>query len=146
MGSRGAGRVIAMNYIGAVERLRTKLPEHLRDTLGTHIPQGELAVQANPTMATCGVSSVGRSGWRMGEYDVDGELAEGENAFVADYRSSKQNVRARDGEFLVGISGDDEGISANVSFDGCAIDEELVEEWKRRMEGLLAETDSKARL
>ncbi|KAI5212373.1 cytochrome P450 [Aureobasidium subglaciale] len=37
----------------------------------------------------------------------------------------KQNVRARDGEFLVGVWGDDDGIAANVSYDGNAIDEDL---------------------
>lgn len=146
MGSRGAGRVIAMNYVGAMERLRSKLPEELRHTLGSHGPQGELIAAQNGSMATCGVSSVGRSGWRQGEFDVDGELGEGEDAFVADYRSSKQNVRARDGEFLVGVWGDDNGIAANVSYDGNAIDEDMVREWQNRMENLLVETNKSAKL
>jgi hypothetical protein len=146
MGSRGAGRVIAMNYVGAMERLRSKLPEELRHTLGSHGPQGELTAAQNGSMATCGVSSVGRSGWRQGEFDVDGELGEGEDAFVADYRSSKQNVRARDGEFLVGVWGDDNGIAANVSYDGNAIDGDMVREWQHRMENLLLETNMLAKL
>lgn len=146
MGSRGAGRVLAINYIQAIERSRLKLPAHLRDALGSHSPQGDLIVQPNPTMATCGVSSVGRSGWRKGEYDLETELPHGENAFVADYRGSKANVRARDGEFLVGIGGDDESISANVSYDGNAIDEELVMEWKSRMENILVDHSQRARL
>jgi hypothetical protein len=146
MGSRGAGRVIAMNYVGAMERLRSKLPEELRHTLGSHGPQGELTAAQNGSMATCGVSSVGRSGWRQGEFDVNGELGEGEDAFVADYRSSKQNVRARDGEFLVGVWGDDDGIAANVSYDGNAIDEDMVREWQNRMENLLVETNISAKL
>jgi hypothetical protein len=146
MGSRGAGRVIAMNYIGATERLRAKLPEHLRDSLGNHSPQGELLAASNGSMATCGVSSVGRSAWRKGEFDVDGQIGEGEDAFVADYRFSKQNVRARDGEFLVGVWGDDEGIAANVSYDGNAIDERLVDEWRLRMENMLVDEGEKARL
>ena len=58
----------------------------------------------------------------------------------------RQNVRARDGEFLVGISGDDEGVTANVSYDGNAIDEELVEGWRVKMEGLLEEKLPKAML
>jgi hypothetical protein len=146
MGSRGAGRVIAMNYVGAMERLRSKLPEELRHTLGSHGPQGELTAAQNGSMATCGVSSVGRSGWRQGEFDVNGELGEGKDAFVADYRSSKQNVRARDGEFLVGVWGDDDGIAANVSYDGNAIDEDMVREWQNRMENLLVETNISAKL
>ncbi|KAI4717400.1 hypothetical protein E4T48_06375 [Aureobasidium sp. EXF-10727] len=146
MGSRGAGRVIAMNYVGAMERLRSKLPEELRDSLGNHSPQGDLTAAQNGSMATCGVSSVGRSGWRQGEFNVDGELEEGEDAFVADYRSSKQNVRARDGEFLVGVWGDDDGIAANVSYNGNAIDEEMVREWQHRMENLLVERTVTAKL
>lgn len=146
MGSRGAGRVIAMNYIGAMERLRSKVPEELRHSLGNHSPQGELTATQNGSMATCGVSSVGRSGWRRGEFDVDSELGEGEDAFVADYRSSKQNVRARDGEFLVGVWGDDDGIAANVSYDGNAIDEDVIREWQNRMENLLVERNINAKL
>lgn len=146
MGSRGAGRVIAMNYIGAVERLRSKLPEHLQDSLATHAPQGKLLAASNGSMATCGVSSVGRSGWQRGEYDTNKLLGENEDAFVADYRDSKQNVRARDGEFLVGVWGDDDGIAANVSYDGNAIDGALVKEWQRRMESLLVEEDTRAKL
>ncbi|KAF1346996.1 hypothetical protein BDV97DRAFT_300185 [Delphinella strobiligena] len=146
MGSRGAGRVIAMNYIGAMERLRAKLPEHLKESLGSHSPQGDLTLRPNPTMATCGVSSVGRSGWKIGEYDVNSRLPEGEDAFIADYRGFRQNVRARDGEFLVGISGDDEGISANVSYDGNSIDEELVREWKTRMQNMLAGANTQPKL
>lgn len=146
MGSRGAGRVIAMNYVGAMERLRSKLPEELRQSLGHHSPQGDLAAAQNGSMATCGVSSVGRSGWRQGEFDVDGDLREGEDAFVADYRFSKQNVRARDGEFLVGVWGDDDGIAANVSYDGNAIDEDLIREWQNRMEKLLEEKNATTKL
>ncbi|KAG9850913.1 hypothetical protein KCU77_g7277, partial [Aureobasidium melanogenum] len=146
MGSRGAGRVIAMNYVGAMERLRSKLPEELRHSLGHHSPQGDLAAAQNGSMATCGVSSVGRSGWRQGEFNVDGDLREGEDAFVADYRFSKQNVRARDGEFLVGVWGDDDGIAANVSYDGNAIDEDMIREWQHRMESLLVEKSATANL
>ncbi|KAG9832948.1 hypothetical protein KCU68_g12317, partial [Aureobasidium melanogenum] len=146
MGSRGAGRVIAMNYVGAMERLRSKLPEELRHSLGHHSPQGDLVAAQNGSMATCGVSSVGRSGWRQGEFNVDGDLREGEDAFVADYRFSKQNVRARDGEFLVGVWGDDDGIAANVSYDGNAIDEDMIREWQHRMENLLVEKSATANL
>ncbi|KAH0371955.1 hypothetical protein KCU65_g1526, partial [Aureobasidium melanogenum] len=146
MGSRGAGRVIAMNYVGAMERLRSKLPEELRHSLGHHSPQGDLAAAQNGSMATCGVSSVGRSGWRQGEFDVNGDLREGDDAFVADYRFSKQNVRARDGEFLVGVWGDDDGIAANVSYDGNAIDEGMIREWQHRMENLLVEKSATANL
>lgn len=144
MSSRGAGRLIAMNYIAAVERTYQKLPPPLREKLGGHSPQGELKVRPNPTMATCGVSSVGRSQWKRGLYNLDAPLGHGEDAFRADYRSVHQSVRARDGEFLVGISGDEFEISANVSFDGNVISEELVGEWKKRMEALLAAREAES--
>lgn len=148
MSSRGAGRVIAMNYISAMERIHAKLPSHLRDQVGLHVqPQGSLTTRPNPTTATCGVSSVGRSGWKIGEYDLDADLpGEDDDAFVADYRGLQQNVRARDGEFLVGIGGNDDGIGANVSYDGNAIDEESVVEWKRLMETILVGDEERARL
>lgn len=144
--SSGAGRIIAMNYILATERANARLPPHLRRAELDFNPQGSLAAHPNPTMATCGVSSVGRSAWKIGEYDVDAELPEGDDAFVADYRSSQQNVRARNGEFLVGIGGDDENIHASVSYDGNAIDEQSVNEWKERMEMILEENNLRSKL
>lgn len=143
MGSRGAGRVIAMNYITAIERLRAKLPDHIKEALGSHSPQGELAVTPNPTMATCGVSSTGRSGWRKGVYNVDAVSdAEGEDAFAADYSAYRANVRARNGEFLCSIWGQEDEIMVNVSYDGNSIDEELVKEWERRIEDFLVGDDA----
>lgn len=146
MGSRGAGRIISMNYIAAMERLRAKLPEYLRDSLGTHSPQGELIVTPNGSMATCGVSSLGRTSWRAGEYNLDAPLGEGEDAFAADYRATRQNVRARDGEFLVGIWGEGDFIRANASFDGNALDETLIKDWQSRMEKTLIEDSERAKL
>lgn len=144
MSSRGAGRVIAMNYIAALERLEAKLPQELRTGF---TPQGELAVTPNPTMATCGVSSTGRRdpAWTIGHTSLDVELGEGDDAFVADYRQLDMGVRARDGEFLIGIGGDQDGIQASVSFDGNAIDEKMAAEWKRRMEALLLEHEGMER-
>lgn len=142
MSSRGAGRVVAMNYISAVERGEAKLPEHLRKP-GHKGPQGDLSVVPNGSMATCGVSSVGKAhpGLRPGLFDLHGNGAAG---LVVDLDGMRQNVRARDGEFLVGVSGSDENISINVSYDGNAIDENLVKEWEKTMMDLLEE--QKARL
>ena len=141
MSSRGAGRVVAMNYISAVERMEAKLPEHLR-TEGHVGPQGELAVRPNGSMATCGVSSVGKAhpGLRPGLYDLDGDGGDG---LVVDLEEMRQNVRARDGEFLVGVSGSDDRISVNVSYDGSAIDENLVKGWEKMMMELLEEQNAR---
>ena len=142
MSSRGAGRVVAMNYVSAVERMENKLPEHLR-TPGHLGPQGMLGVSPNGSMATCGVSSVGKAhpGLRSGLFDLDDEGGDG---LVVDLEEMRQNVRARDGEFLVGVSGSDDRISVNVSYDGNAIDETLVKEWEKMLMELLEE--QKARL
>lgn len=143
MGPRGAGRVIPMNYLDIIERANGKLPDHLRH--GFHY-QEYLPKQPNPTMATCGVSSVGRalSAMAPGQYDLARPLGEGD--FVADIRSTRQNVRPRDGEFLVGIWGDDDSIDAAVSYDACAIDPAWAETWKDKIEKILEMYPAQARL
>lgn len=143
MGPRGAGRVIPMNYLDIIERANNKLPDHLRPDL--HY-QKDLPKQPNPTMATCGVSSVGKSSSALapGQYDLGRPL--GEDEFVADPRGTKQNVRPRDGEFLVGIWGDDDSIDALVSFDACAIDPAWTETWKEKIEKILERYPAQARL
>lgn len=137
-----AGQILAHNYLYAIERTGTKLPEHARRTVKSFTPQGKYEITVHPGLATCGVSSVGRTAWREGLYDLDRAEAElegkGEEAFAGDFRSSRQNVRGRDGEFLVGVWGNSDGtIAANVSFDGNAIDETMAAEWKKRMETCL---------
>lgn len=143
-------RMIATNYIAAVERTEAKLPPEARSGLN---PQGELGVRPNPGLATCGVSSVGRFSdeLRAGRFDVgdeagggglEGEEEKDRGVFVADLRELKQNVRAREGEFLVGIGGDDQGVWANVSYDASTMDEALVQKWRERMVTLLEEDDS----
>lgn len=142
--SMTSANVVAQTYLGSFDRLqKTSLalsPEVRASLIGDlPNPQGNLPARANPTLMTCGISSVGKSGWHRGIYDLDAPLTtEGEDAFVADYATSKQNVRARDGEFLVGVWGESDGrISANVSADGNVIDLELVKQWKQLMETIL---------
>lgn len=55
----------------------------------------------------------------------------------ADFRNLSTTVRARDGEFLVGVVGDTDCIRFQASYDGCAIDPELAEEWKTWIETVL---------
>ncbi|KAF2226515.1 hypothetical protein BDZ85DRAFT_305615 [Elsinoe ampelina] len=142
-GPTGAGRVIANNYIDAVDRQRTKLPVELQKGAA---PGGALGKTQAPR-ATCGVSSVGRGnpGLAPGQYDLGREVGEGEDAFVADIRAVKMGVRPRDGEFLVGIGGDEKAIGSTASFDACAIDPEWAERWRVRMETIL-ETEKRAKL
>lgn len=139
MGPRGAGRVVPMNYIDTIDRRRAKLPQHLRPSVEyeKHFPK-----QPNPTLATCGVSSVGKIHPALGpgQYDLARPLdleAEGGGDLVADLQEFRFGVRPRDGEFLVGVFGTDDSISAGVSYDACAIDPEWAGVWKEKFETLL---------
>ena len=142
MGSRGAGRMLQVQYVGAMERMDSKLPEHLRKGVN---PQGAYPARPNDGMQTCGVSSVGSRKPLIdkGMYDLNDDSKE----FVADHRTIHQIVRPRDDEFLVGIGGSDEGLYVNASVDGNSMDPELVAQWRQRFETILDEDDTeRARL
>lgn len=145
MGARGAGRVVPMNYLDVIERANIKLPGHLRKEFQY---EKTLPKQANPTMATCGVSSVGKSdpGMTPGQIDLTRSLAGDEDALIADIRSTRQNVRPRDGEFLIGIWGSDDSVDASVSYDSCAIDPAWAQVWKEKMETILEGQNGQAKL
>lgn len=138
MGPRGAGRLVPMTYLDTIERMNVKLPDHRKETFPY---QEHLPMKPNPNLATCGVSSVGRMdpSLRPGQYDLQRPLAEDE--FKADLREMKFGVRPRDGEFLVGIMGSDDFISAGVSYDACAIDPAWAEIWRDKMETILGGSD-----
>lgn len=140
MGSRGAGRLLATQYVSLVERLEAWKPEHLRQDVS---PQGQYPHRPNDSMQTCGVSSTGRREAiiRNGMYDLDDDKQD----FVADYRNIHASVRPRDGEFLIGIGGAEDGLWANLSIDGNAIDPVLVQQWRRRFETVLDEEVSSNR-
>jgi hypothetical protein len=126
-------RMIASNYLTAVERAEDKLPPQYRTGVN---PQGRYPANVNFQTATCGVSSVGLvKDVQPGKYDLDDMRSKD---LVADFRELKGGVRARDNEFLCGNSSDAEGrLEYSVSYDASAMDEGLVEEWKRRMETIL---------
>lgn len=132
MSSRGAGRLLAIQYLGSLERMDMKLSEHLRQGMN---PQGAFPARPNHTEQTCGVSSVGRreNMISQGMYDVNDRSKD----FVADYRNAYANVRPRDGEFLVGVGGSNDGLWVNASVDGNSMDPGLVEQWRERFEKVL---------
>lgn len=134
MGARGAGRVVPMNYLDIIARTNDRLPKHLKMDLPY---QKTLPAQTNPTLGTCGVSSVGKfnPALQPGRYDLDRSLDEDD--VVADIRSVRMNVRPREGEFLVGVWGSEDSISVNVSYDACAIDPVWAEAFKERVESVL---------
>ncbi|RMY75893.1 hypothetical protein D0864_09745 [Hortaea werneckii] len=135
MSSRGAGRVIANQYLIGVERSQLAIPEEWR-TKAYNDPQGEYQARPNTTRQTNGVSSLGRRDAmiRSGMYDIE---ALSDRDFVADFSGMKSGVRARDGEFLVGIGGSEKGLGVGVSIDFSGNDPELVQEWKERMSHIL---------
>jgi hypothetical protein len=92
-------------------------------------------MRPNHSLQTCGVSSVGRREALMkpGMYDLN----EPDKDFVADFISSFACVRPREGEFLVGVGGSDEGLWLNASIDGSAMDPALVDEWRTRFSTIL---------
>jgi hypothetical protein len=132
MGSRGPGRLLQIQYVGSLERRDAILPAHLRGGLN---PQGAYPMRPNHSLQTCGVSSVGRREALMkpGMYDLN----EPGKDFIADFISSFACVRPREGEFLVGVGGSDEGLWLNASIDGSAMDPALVDEWRIRFSTIL---------
>jgi hypothetical protein len=99
--------------------------------------QGAYPAASPPTLATCGVSSVGdrTSIIAPGKYDVHAPLKD--KVVAADFRDIQSAVRARDGEFLCGAASDREQTYFMISVDGCAIDLGKADEFKRVIEGIL---------
>lgn len=140
--SHSPARMIATNYVSAVERAEEKLPEQYKSDVN---PQGIYTPIWAPGSATCGVSSVGLvKDCAPGKYDLDMPLAR-EQDLAADFRDLKGGVRARDNEFLCGNSADNRGrLSYSVSYDASAMDGKLVKEWENRMLTILErEAESK---
>lgn len=138
LGSRNPNQLIPALYLGSVERLEAKKLPHLKTGIN---PQGAYPASQATTLATCGVSSVGdrRNLIRSGRYDVHKNLEEGE--VICDYRDNQTCVRVREGEFLVGASGDGEMMRFEASCDGCAMDMDRVGEWVEWMEGAFRDKD-----
>ncbi|KAF2404005.1 hypothetical protein EJ06DRAFT_489062 [Trichodelitschia bisporula] len=125
-------RLLAGNYVTAIQRVEDKLPPELR---GGESPQGPYSAYIPFNRATCGVSSIGSvARWvQRDKYSLDGK-----GDFEAKFRLLGTGVRARDGEFLVSAAGLEDGdFKFSVSYDASSIGYEEVEEWKRRMRSVL---------
>ena len=98
--------------------------------------QGMYPARQNATPQTCGVSSVGNRDLQLsaGAFDV----SQGGADFVADFRDLTATVRARDGEFLFGVTGSGGALYSTPSIDMSSMDPELVEVFKVRFQTLLA--------
>lgn len=141
MGSRGPGRMLQTQYVSSLERANDKIPLELRDG-SSKSPQGEYPMRPNATVQTCGVSSVGRRDALIGPgmYDVNAPLGEGRE-FVADFKDIQAAVRVRDGEFLIGVGGAEDGLWLAVSADATNLDPVLMGEWRARLEGIFEEME-----
>lgn len=125
--------LLPSNFLAASERVEAKVPLHRKSGIN---PQGAYsAIQGSG--ATCGISSIGsRSIFTKGvEYDLSDEAKD----FVASFVDLGPSVRVRDGECLVGSAGDQDGLYLSASFDGNALDEELLERWKEVVEEMFEE-------
>lgn len=136
LGSRNPNQLIPALYLSSVEGLENKTLPHLKTGIN---PQGTYPASRPETLATCGVSSVGDRRYliRSGIYNVNKELEAGE--VVCDYRDNQICVRVREGEFLVGASGDGSMMRFEASYDGCAMDMERVGDWAEWMKGALGD-------
>jgi hypothetical protein len=142
MGSRGPGRMLQTQYLGSLERANEKIPAEFRGESHKN-PQGAYPMRPNATMQTCGVSSVGRRDVFIGPgmYDVRTPLSgsDGRGDFVADFKDIDAAVRARDGEFLIGVWGTESGLGLTVSADASTLDPELMGEWQGRLSEIFRE-------
>ncbi|KXL50391.1 hypothetical protein M433DRAFT_61392 [Acidomyces richmondensis BFW] len=136
MSARGAGRMLANQYISSIERQAKMLPKHLRPTINL---QGAYPARPNMTTQTCGISSVGNRDLfiRRGMYDLEDRSKE----FVADFCNIFSNVRARDGEFLIGVGGAEDGLYVNASIDASSVDMSLVEQFRWKIKHILDDRD-----
>jgi hypothetical protein len=139
MGSRGPGRMLQTQYLGSLERANEKIPAEFRGESNKN-PQGAYPMRPNATMQTCGVSSVGRRDAFIGPgmYDVKSLLGD-DRDFVADFKDIDAAVRARDGEFLIGVWGTESGLGLTVSADASTLDPELMGAWQERLSELFRE-------
>jgi hypothetical protein len=133
-----SARLLATGYLAQIERVHTKSPDDQKTYAD---PQGALKPRIGKYGATCGVSSVGSTAviFKPAEYDL--ENTQGKE-FVANFKSLRMGVRARENEFLVGSSTNAESIVAfGVSYDLSAISKESAEKWAEIVSGLLEKGD-----
>lgn len=137
MSSRGAGRMLAIQYLSSFERCELLLPVEKRK--GSN-PQGGYEMRPNLTRQTCGVSSTGRRA------PLNADVVRSNVDFVATAEDIQPSVRPREGEFLIGIAGTDAGIGTFISVDDSSMDPELVNAWLHRFETILEIPETSATL
>ncbi|KAK5084115.1 hypothetical protein LTR24_007540 [Lithohypha guttulata] len=135
LGSRSPSQLIPALYCSTLERIEGRVSKARK--AGVNV-QGAYSARASPTLATCGISSVGDVSAILAppKVDLEAALPEGKDV-VAEFKSMASVVRPRDGEFLVGSIGDANHFGFGVAYDANAIDPAKTGEWKRLMESML---------
>ncbi|KAK5072229.1 hypothetical protein LTR64_003989 [Lithohypha guttulata] len=133
LGSRSPSQLIPALFCSTTERMENRADAEAKAGINV---QGSLPAKASPSLATCGISSVGDISVLMTAPKVDLSNLGGKD-LVAEFKGISSLVRPRDGEFLVGAYGDSKHLSFGVSYDANAIDPAKAEEWKMVMESLL---------
>lgn len=133
LGSRSPSQLIPALYCSTLERMENRAPEDKKTGLNV---QGLYPAKTSPTMATCGISSVGDVSTilKMPAVNLD---QPGDKDLIAEFKGVSSCVRPRDGEFLVGASGDQQHLGFLVAYDANAIDPARAEEWKELMVTML---------
>ena len=133
LGSRSPSQLIPALYCSTLERMEGR--SEAVNKAGIHV-QGAYTAKASPTMATCGISSVGDVSAILSPPKVDLNNL-GKKDMISDFKGMASVVRPRDAEFLVGASGSKEHLGFLVAYDANAIDPEKASEWKSIMLSLL---------
>ncbi|KAK5955251.1 hypothetical protein OHC33_003933 [Knufia fluminis] len=135
LGSRSPSQLIPALFCSTLERMEGRMDEGMK--AGVNV-QGAYPARASPTLATCGISSVGDVSAILTppKVNLDEDLPEGKD-MVAEFKGMASVVRPRDGEFLVGAIGDPEHLGFLAAYDANAIDPARAAEWKRLMEKML---------
>lgn len=138
MGSRSPSQLIPALFCSTLERMENRVAAEAK--AGVNV-QGKYPAKVSPTLATCGISSVGDQGAVLAQLKVDlTQPLSGDSRhrdILADFRGLQSVVRPRDGEFLVGAIGNQGVMGFGVAYDANAIDPERVAEWKELMETML---------
>ncbi|KAI1817642.1 hypothetical protein GGS20DRAFT_574763 [Poronia punctata] len=146
MGIGGPGRLIASNYIDGIERLRGRLPSHLREAISS--PQTKYEAAAfDLSQVTCEVSSMGKVDFSAMQRDLNTDP--GADGVIASVEGLMNVCRARETEFGVATLSQDGIMQAEISFDANVIDEDRVPAWLEKMRSLLevpGQSDPKSRL
>jgi len=135
LGSRSPSQLIPALYCSTLERMEGRVDEERK--AGVNV-QGAYPARASPTLATCGISSVGDISAVLTppKVNLNAVLPEGRDV-AAELKGTASVVRPRDGEFLVGSMGDANHLGFGVSYDANAIDPAKTGEWKQLMESML---------